>query len=267
VASASKAKLCVQVVRAQASSQRGDAATWTVSAWMAGGNVPDATIRLQATPSSAIPGFSFGCGSFDGTSSCDLGAMDAKSAPRQLQAQVTVPASATSVTSVSLTVIGSAAHLPKDPKATAAITITDPPTPITVTSPLPVGSLPGIAGVTPAPSPSLSPGGNAAGLFPTIDPSPSPGVSQKESARAVANTTALPESAPVVGAQLVGLAALGLAFVLAVTRMSIRRRNPAGQPTAGTPAAQDAKDAPDALAPGKPADPKPADPNPGTDEK
>jgi hypothetical protein len=211
---------------------------------MTGGNVPDATIRLQATPASAIPGFSFGCGSFDGTSSCDLGAMDAKSAPRQLQAEVTVPATQTAVTSVSLTVIGSAAHLPKDPKASAAITITDPPAPITVTSPLPVGSLPGIPGVgVAAPSPSLSPGGNAAGLFPTVNPSnpsPSPDASQKASARAVANTSALPESAPVVGAQLIGLAALGLAFVLAVTRLSIRR-NPAGQQAAGTPAAEGAQ--------------------------
>ena len=240
MASSSRVSLCVQISRAQASTQRGDAATWTVIAWMTGGNVPDATIRLQATPASAIPGFSFGCGSFDGTSSCDLGAVDAKSAPRQLQAQVTVPATATSVTSVSLTVIGSAAHLPKDPKATAAITITDPsPAPITQVSPLPVGSLPGIPGVTPAPSPSLSPGGNAAGLFPTVEPSPSPDASQKAGARAVANTSALPEGAPVVGAQLIGLAALGLAFVLAVTRLSIRRRDPAAEPTAGTQDTQD----------------------------
>jgi len=234
---------------------------------MTGGNVPDAIIRLQATPAGAIPGFSFGCGSFDGTSSCDLGAMDAKSAPRQLQAQVTVPATATSVTSVSLSVLGSAAHLRKDPKATAAVTITDPaapisvtqpPAPITVTSPLPVGSLPGIPGVTPAPNPSLSPGGNAGGLFPTVTPSSSPGASQKARARAAANASALPESAPVVGAQLIGLAALGLAFVFAVTRLSIRR-NPADQPTEGT-AAGDAAEAgqPDEKQPGT-GDTPPAD--------
>jgi len=227
---------------------------------MTGGNVPDAIIRLQATPASAVPGFSFGCGSFDGTSSCDLGAMDAKSAPRQLQAQVTVPATATAVTSVSLSVVGSAAHLPKDPTASAAITITDPPTPITVTSPLPVGSLPGIPGVAPAPSASLSPGGNAAGLFPTLSPTPTPGSSKKTSARAVANTSALPESAPVVGAQLIGLAALGLAFVFAVTRLSIRR-NPAAS-AAGTPAAPGAQNGQGAQAPDKPNEPKPNEPKP-----
>jgi hypothetical protein len=199
-----------------------------VSAWTTGGNVPDATIRLQAAPGSVIAGFSFGCGTFDGTASCDLGAMDAKSAPRQLEAQVTVPVTSTAIRSVSLTVIGSAAHLPKDPQASAAVTITGAPTPSTVTTPLPVGSLPGISGATPAPNPSLSPGGNAAGLFPTLDPSSAPGSPQKASARTrtVANTSALPESAPVVGAQVIGLAALGLAFGLAMTRLSIRRRNP-----------------------------------------
>jgi hypothetical protein len=39
----------------------------------------------------------------------------------------------------------------------------------------------------------------------------------------VADTSALPEGASVVNAQLAGLAALALAFVLAVTRLSIRR--------------------------------------------
>ena len=75
--------LCVQVAGAQASSERGSAARWTVSAWTAGGNVPDATVRLQATPASGrAPGFSFGCSKKDGGSSCDLGAIDAKSCSR-----------------------------------------------------------------------------------------------------------------------------------------------------------------------------------------
>jgi hypothetical protein len=46
----------------------------------------------------------------------------------------------------------------------------------------------------------------------------------KASTRPVADTSALPEGAPVIGAQLAGLAALALAFVLAVTRLTIRRR-------------------------------------------
>ena len=126
MATGSRVSLCVQIARAQASSQRGDAATWTVSAWMTGGNVADATVRAAGDAGERDTGIQLRLRKLDGTSSCDLGAMDAKSAPRQLQAQVTVPATATAVKSVSLTVIGSAAHLPKDPKATAAVTITEP---------------------------------------------------------------------------------------------------------------------------------------------
>jgi hypothetical protein len=270
--------LCVQIAGAQASSERGHAVKWTVSAWTTGGNVPDATVRLQATPASAgTPRFSFGCGKADGTSACDLGAVDAKSAPRQLQAQLTVPVSASAVKSVRLTVIGSAAHLTKAPTAAATVSITTPPpasktspppaseaaqnppaelpAPVTVTSPLPVGSLPGIPpgsppsvppgippGIPPG-SPTLSPGGNAAGLFPTLHPKPSQSPSSTQQAkpprtRSIANTSALPEGAPVVGAQLAGLVALALAFILAVTRMSIRRRPTATPPGKDTSTAE-----------------------------
>jgi hypothetical protein len=276
--------LCVQVAGAQASSERGHAVKWTVSAWTTGGNVSDATVRLQATPASGgTPGFSFGCGKADGMSACDLGAVDAKSAPRQLQAQLTVPVSASAVKSVRLTVIGSTAHLTKAPTASATVSITAPPPasgagpppasgaapppaseaaqnppaelPVTVTSPLPVGSLPGVPpgfppsippgvppGVPPV-SPTLSPGGNAAGLFPTLHPKPSQSPSSTQQAkpprtRSVANTSALPEGAPVVGAQLAGLVALALAFILAVTRMSIRRRPTATPPGEDTSTAQ-----------------------------
>jgi hypothetical protein len=127
------------------------------------------------------------------------------------------------------------------------------------TTPLPVSSLPGLPGDSsslsagsstlpavpdlPTASPSLSPGGNASGLFPTLDPKSDPGSAAKEGARQVANTSALPEGAPVVGAQLAGLAALALAFVLTVTRLSFRRRGatPARKPADSATAAGDGK--------------------------
>jgi hypothetical protein len=92
-------------------------------------------------------------------------------------------------------------------------------------------------------SPTLSPSGNAAGLFPTLQPKPTTSTvppAAKAVTRPVANTSALPEGAPVVGAQLAGLAALALAFVLAVTRLSIRRR-----PTQTPPAADSAEGKPE----------------------
>ena len=256
---AAQVRLCVEVARAQASSERGQAAQWTVSAWTTDGNVPDAVLRLQAAPASAgAPVFSFGCGKHDGASSCDLGAVDAKSAPRQLKAQLTVPVTASAVKSVSLTVSGAAAHLAKDPKVSAAVSITAPPpatappaagappnfgdlppVPETVTSPLPVGSLPGI----PSASSTLSPGGSAAGLFPTLHPKPTASPAQsapKAHTSPVANTSALPADTPVVGAQLAGLAALAIAFVLAVTRLSVRRRTAPASQAKGTPTATSA---------------------------
>jgi hypothetical protein len=115
--------------------------------------------------------------------------------------------------------------------------------PASVTSPLPVGSLPSIPNV----SPTLSPGRNAADLFPTLDPTPTTGLArstQKARTRPVADTSALSEGAPVLGAQLAGLAALALAFVLAVTRLTIRRRPTPTKPTQETNAAPETKATP-----------------------
>jgi hypothetical protein len=224
-----------------------------VTAWTEGGSVSDATIRLVATPSSQSAEFNFGCGSSDGTRSCDLGEVTATSAQRQLEAQVTVPTTATSVTSVQLTAIGSASDLSKDPQVFAAIAVkaapakksgsgagTDTPTPSSTASALPVGDLPYLNGQNGSTSSStVSPGGNASGLFPPVNPSPQAGSSdkpgQRANARTVASTSALPLGAPVVGAQLVGLGVLALAFVLAITRLSIRRR-PAAAAAGGSQA-------------------------------
>jgi hypothetical protein len=194
--------------------------------------------------------FSFGCGSHNGSASCDLGALDAKSAQRQLQAKIAVAASATTVTSARLTAAASATGLTKDPQASATTSVTaasstatssaDPSAPGTTDiSPLTVGNLPYL----PSASPVLSPGGNAAGLFPTLTPSADPPTAKQDpqKTQAVANTAALPQEAPVVGAQLAGLGVLALAFLLAVARLSLRRRS---APAQGGPAS-----------PGKPAEP------------
>jgi hypothetical protein len=284
--------LCVQVTGAQASSERGHAAQWKVSAWTTGGNVPDATLQLQATPASGgAPGFSSGCGKDDGTSSCDLGAMDATSAKRQLKAQLTVPVDAPKVTSVRLTVTGKADDLTRAPVAAAAVAIAappakaksappakaksapapgqtpttlpgttvDPPISVTVTSPLPVGSLPSIG----AASPTLSPGGNASNLFPTLDPKQTKAASDGPSTRPLANTSALPQGASIIGAQLTGLAALALAFILAVTGLSFRRRSAAKQrqeaasgPAESSEQPDSQKDSPEAPKENPPADEK-----------
>ena len=241
-----------------ASIERGHAAQWTVKAWTQGGNVPSATISLAAAPASLKPKYSVGCGSHDGTALCDLGAVDVKSAKRELQAQVAIPVTATTVTSVRLTATVSAAHLPKKPKVSATVKVTAPPPPAVVpativgppllgTTPLSVGILPFLPFV---PGSTLRPGGNAASLFPTLTPSANPPASkpssQKGSTTPVANTFALSQGASVVGGQVAGLGVLALGLVLAVTRLSVRRKRPArasaaesGKPAAGSAKAAD----------------------------
>jgi hypothetical protein len=115
------------------------------------------------------------------------------------------------------------------------LTTLTPQEPTAVTSPLPVGGLPSI----PAMRPTLSPGGNAADLFPRLNPKPTPISVQRAHTQPIANTTALPEGAPIADAQIAGLAALALAFVLAVTRLSIRRREATAKPSPEEAAAAD----------------------------
>jgi hypothetical protein len=253
-AAASKTSLCVSLQRSQVSVTRGQAAQWTVSAWTEDGNVPAATVRLTASPSSQVPEFSFGCGNYDGSASCNLEGVYSASAHREYLARITVPASDTTVSSVRLTAIASAANLVKEPSVSVTVTVDNAAAssssspsqgsdgqPSSSESPLPVGSLPAVGGD--GSSSSLSPGGNASGLFPTINPSsvPSPGAALNASERAVADSVSLPIGTPVIDAQLVGLGALGLAFLLAATRLSVRRRPSlvaAGVgtvPAAGTP--------------------------------
>jgi hypothetical protein len=75
-----------------------------------------------------------------------------------------------------------------------------------------------------APTPRVSPGGSAAGLFPVV----APGSPQAEGVRPVANVSALSGGTP-IGSEIAegaGLAALGVAMVLAIARVSFRRPAP-----------------------------------------
>lgn len=244
---ASKTDLCVSAQRDEKSVPRGHTAQWNLSVWATGGNVGKVSLHLATSPSSQKPRFSYGCGK-EGTNSCSVGTVDSGSAARQLQAQVPVAATATSVKSVKLTVTGLGTGVKPDPKAAVSIAVTAPgtgakagstpsagagatpgiPSPAGVNSTLPVGGLPYLNGS--GSGSTLSPGGNASSLFPTLHPGGgAPGASGGGSrARMLADE--LPGNASLMGAQYAGLGALALAFVLSVTRLSIRRRRAAGQP-------------------------------------
>ena len=232
-ASAATVSVCVEVQPMEQSLQPGQAAQWAVAAWVTGGNVPDVKIQLLATNSvTGSASFSFGCGNSDRTPSCDLGAVDATSAQRQLQAQAAVPLTA-DVSSVSLTATASAANLHTDPKASASIAVLPSAALAGVTTSLPLGTLTGS-------SPQnlmLSPGGNASSLFPTLAPqSPQ---TEPGTFRQLADTSAPAKGTFPLGAQAAGLAVLALACVVAITRVSVRRPAPpqvgAATPPQGAP--------------------------------
>lgn len=243
-ASSPQAYLCVSAQRDEASITRGRTAQWNLSVWAKGGNISSVILHLATSPSSQKPRFSNGCAAKEGTNSCAVGRVDSGSAARQMQAQVPVAATATSVKTVKLTFWGSSPEIKTGPKAAIAIAVTAPkpggttgaagvgtvtpgtPTPAGVNSKLPVGRLPFLGGGAGS-STTLSPGGNAASLFPTLHPGGVPGAADGGS-RARMTADELPGNASLVGAQYAGLGALALAFVLSVTRLSIRRRRTAG---------------------------------------
>jgi ABC-2 type transport system ATP-binding protein len=240
--------------------------------------VPDVVIRVSATPASAgAATFTAGCGSADGTSSYNLSRVDAQSAENPLQVRLTVPASAAAGTTVSLTASASAPQLTSDAKTSVTVAVTAPPAnrqlkaATAPATPAPATKTPAATSTaaksTKAKAPaaqtagdpalsasslltvpsassgsSLAPGGSAASLFPTLNPTQAPAAEaapsirpaervRNEGTRPMANTSALPEGTSAIGAQLVGLAALAVAFILAVTRLTLRRR-PAAKPAA-----------------------------------
>ena len=226
--------LCVGVVPMQQSIGRGQAVQWEVGAWTEGGNVPDATVQLQSTAGAGAPAFTFGCAAGNGTSACDLGAVDSGSAQHLFVAAVSVPLT-TSLNAVSLTVTGGAAGLAAAPAASASVTLLAAGTPAAGGS---SGLPPMSAGGNAFPTPTMSPGGNAAGLFPALAPTPTLSPSPKAAKESpAANVSALPSGSPggTRVADALGLGALIVAAFLALTRISFRRL-PA-RPGAGSAAA------------------------------
>jgi hypothetical protein len=215
----------------QASVPRGKSAEWIVGVWTTGANASGGTVRLSAAPKGEKAAFSVGCAT-NGKASCSLGAVTAGKTVRLLQAKVAIPATATSVTSVRLTAIAGATNAVTDPRASVTISVTAPGTaavaaqitPLgggTGISPLPVGYLPYLKGT----GATLSPGGNATGLFPALTPSAGPSTSSQSPAAGspVAETFPLSKNESVVDAQIAGVAALALAIALTVTGLLFRR--------------------------------------------
>jgi hypothetical protein len=235
---AAPANLCVSVARSQASIGRGQTANYTVSVWEQNGSVAGVALSLKAAPSPLRGTFTFGCGTKNGAASCNIGTVSYPgSNARQLQAQVSVPASDTSATSATLTVTAGSKSVKTSPTASVTVAVTAasgaalaPNVPAARNANLPLGDFPSALNGTGGIGSYLSNGGNASGLFPTINPSsvPSPASGNQPKrdpqAETAADASTLPLGMPVVDAQIAGLVALAIALGLAVTRLSVRRR-------------------------------------------
>ncbi len=201
------------------------------------GPASDVSVTLSAKPTSQKPVFTSGCAKGDKTASCTVSSMsDGQTV--SLDAQIPVASGASSVSSVTLsaaaTVVTTVKWTPPAAEETVAVTAgataaATPSASASPESPLPLGPIPALNGV----SSSLIGAGNAAGLFPAIVPTgttaPSSPAAQaqaqpqgtRRNAATAADSSAL---APVLTAQVAGLIALALALILTVTRLSLTKR-------------------------------------------
>jgi hypothetical protein len=157
--------------------------------------------------------------------------------PTSLKAQIPVAASATKVTSVTLTATAIITTTGKwtPPSAAETVAVSGAPASPTASgsstagvSPagnLPLGPIPNLNGI----SSQLIGAGNASGLFPAINPpdtpSPSPGSpAPGGQRRSVAGSSAIAFVQPGLTGQVAGLIALAVAVLLTVTRLSLRKR-------------------------------------------
>jgi hypothetical protein len=234
----------VSVQRSQASISRGQQAAYVVRVSTENnGSAADVTVALTAQPSGQKPTFTSGCAKGAGTASCTVGTVSGKQ-PVSLKAQIPVAASATSVTSVKLTATASIVTTEKwtPPSAAETVAVTaasaspskspagsspagSSPAGVVPGGALPLGPIPNLNGI----SSQLIGAGNAAGLFPAINPSatpsPSPGSPAADGQRRPApDSSAIAFVKPGLTGQVAGLIALAVAVMLTVTRLSLRKR-------------------------------------------
>ena len=236
----------------QSSIKRGQTATYTVQVSTKNGSASGVSVALTAQPSSQKPEFTSGCTKGDGTASCTVSSVTATQ-PANLHAQIAVASNATSVTSVTLTATASIASTAKwtppaaagttsvTSAASAAAHSTAKASTAKASSASSAASLPALSvGAVPnlnAVASQLISAGNAAGLFPAIDPSATPSASQvadppqagQQDPGALITASPVSAGSPIYTAQVAGLIALGLAIMLTVTRLSRRKRSRSGR--------------------------------------
>jgi hypothetical protein len=251
--------LCVSLQAVTATAQPGQAAVYRIRVWPSGGTVDAISVGLSLSTSRSSPPFHGAaftyCGQGDDTATCVVGTLQPPGA-NELQAQASVPATAPSGDTVTLTATaaGLASGAASSGKVSASATVSIVAAPHTSARPTPTrsssrhgrphgsgssgsagGGLP--SGLRPGGLPSLSsPSGSTTASnpsieFPAISPGPDPTpVQPSRSARAAhgpyrASMAAdvLPLNSGQLGAQVAGLIALVLGIALVIVRVSLRR--------------------------------------------
>jgi hypothetical protein len=219
------------------SEQAGATASYAILVWPAGGTAKGIRVSISAKVSSAVsPRFSV-CPAASGAT-CTVGTLPSGQA-EELQAEVTVPTTATAGQHASLTATARASgNTISAVPASASVAVAQATTSTGSSglgsgglgTTLPAGTTPlfpvGVAasGAVPIlPNPSTDPGG----LFPTVGPSatPSPTAGSLPGAGGVRVTNvsnSVPLSTRLLGGQVLGLAVLAAALVIAIARLSLR---------------------------------------------
>jgi len=233
-------ELCVSVERSRSTIALGQAAAYLVQVWALNGSASNVSVTLASQPASQPATFTVGCASGSGSSRCAVGSVSATKTAA-LYAQIVVPSSASSVTSVTLTATASVATTVRwtPPSAAETVTVSSAPAASAgasgTTSPgitLPLGPIPGLSGI-PAFNSVLSSviaAGDASGLFPTIaagTPNASAGTSpagvQGNAVPVIESSPLASDNSALTSGQIAGLVALTFAVLLAVTRLAVHK--------------------------------------------
>jgi hypothetical protein len=234
--------LSVQALTTASAVQPGGTASYTIWVWPSGGAAKGITVTANAKISSAVALRFTVCPRASGAT-CTVGSL-ASGQMDELQAAVTVPATAKAGERVALTATAKATGAKSAAPASASALIAaktgsrstapSPTLPISLgpsgvgaTLPTGFGGLGASATLGVLPSATSDPGG----LFPTVGPgaTQTPSTGTLPNARGVRVTDvsqSFPLSTRLVGGQVLGLAVLAAALVIAVARLSLREPRP-----------------------------------------
>jgi hypothetical protein len=212
----------------------GHEAGYVIWVWSTRAASKDVTVSVRIASVRHVDGPHFTVCPSSGASACKIGTLPTGQAD-ELQAASWVRRAAVNGEQIDLTASASGKNTDSYAASGSVVVTAAAKTPASSTSPpaptstvtLPPGTIPPT---------STGTGNPAAGLFPTVSPSPStsgigfPSAKKTSHARAVTAAAIVPLSPRLIGGQLAGLAVLGGAIMIAIARLSLRKPRPQDGP-------------------------------------